>query len=100
MTHPKAKFTKGPWETVMAQLIPQGGSTNRPIGVKGLGLAHYSGPQTDDEESANARLIAAAPELFDALWAFIDPENEDDAVFCIDEAEYVIRKVLGVADIY
>lgn len=67
----QTKHTKGPWE---AGLNPSGGYSNsfvvRPAGEfpHGLWIADC-GSALDEERIANARLIAAAPELLDALKA-------------------------------
>lgn len=59
-------------------------------------------PWTTDEARDHARLIAAAPELLEALKGFLKPlENEDDLaaayLACVVAAEAAIRKATEAA---
>jgi hypothetical protein len=69
------KFTPGPWE---AGSNPKGIGSNdwvvRPRGEfpHGEWIADVGYGSTDPERRANARLIAAAPEMCDALLAFLE----------------------------
>ncbi len=79
------KFTKGPW--VVGDQV--GGWSSEIYGGKheqllaistGEDYGSYLGDDTDDVEAmkkANAHLIAAAPELYDALEAWVDPSQQD-----------------------
>jgi hypothetical protein len=68
-----SKYTPGPWD-----LVPNGRDSKRLTDCrygeqrKSIGIV-YAG---NDEEEANARLIAAAPEMLEALkraeWALLD----------------------------
>lgn len=68
-------------------------------------VAKYVGYTNDEEELANAKLIAAAPELLEALrWAleWIDAVPSDTALptmpgFDRDEVNNIINKALGEA---
>jgi hypothetical protein len=66
----KTRFTKGPWR-YLAHSIKQ--ETSKLAGLTGKDIAHIAGDTVnvfskDYEESiANAKLIAAAPELYIAL---------------------------------
>jgi hypothetical protein len=65
MSETKAKHTKGPWEIDLSVIhgnFVVGNKDGRPIVESFL---------CDDESAANARLIAAAPELLEALEALI-----------------------------
>lgn len=63
-------FTPGPWETLsFSQHELQTDFAMVKIG-KRVHMVGYS-----DEDKANARLIAAAPELLEALEALLDYEN-------------------------
>lgn len=66
-----AKHTPGPWE------IERGYSTI----IKSIGPCvadEYAGSAWLEVSEANARLIAAAPELLDALKELLDREWQDD----------------------
>jgi len=92
-----SKPTKGPWE----------------IGYEGSHVADVSGIEVsapclprmhrpdDDEREANARLVAAAPDLLDLLRAFLcatfDSLGADVAreCECVQQAEDVLARVEG-----
>lgn len=65
-------FTPGPWQYLRSPSGPirVGPSHNCTVAVAPF-------PPTGDQE-ANARLIAAAPELFDALNALVNAVSPDD----------------------
>lgn len=102
-----AKHTPGPWEHVEAE------GFNRIVGLQGealflVGMYGQFGRQgplpnrnthiaSIAEEAANARLIAAAPELLDALEAalpFIDGHKINSAHVC-ETARAAIAKARG-----
>lgn len=63
-----SKYTPGPW-----QVCEEKSSVHSPIADKIVHSAEMNinpalGPQTYEEECANARLIAAAPEMLEALY--------------------------------
>ena len=71
MNHPKPNFTQRPWHTELGEIHEvrdaEGGRIcilTQLRGRHGLG-----GRRADEESLANARLIAAAPELYEALKA-------------------------------
>jgi hypothetical protein len=72
------KWTKGPWViTDVGTLISDGGNVNNPIEVAGLNIAHFSRYECKTHQSANAHLIAAAPDLYEAL-SLILRDNDID----------------------
>ena len=72
------KWTKGPWViTDMGTLISEGGNVNHPIEVAGLNIAHFSRYECKTHQSANANLIAAAPDLYEALENLLNVINGD-----------------------
>lgn len=78
-----AKHTPGPWtpefgEAYRVRAQQDGGQVAIMMNLKGQhGLA---GRRNGDEVAANARLIAAAPELLDALQAIINDGLHCDVV--------------------
>ena len=81
----QTKFTKGPWvvgdHTGGRSDEIYGGKHEQLLAIStGEGYGSYFGDDTDDVEAmkkANAHLIAAAPELYDALEAWADPSQQD-----------------------
>jgi len=76
--------TPGPWH------IGTRSSGRAIYGSKGEEVATFTGLSMPDEELANARLIAAAPELLDALkWAVqqieddLDPDHQTAMDACL-----------------
>lgn len=72
-------FTPGPWKAqewtggqykIAGPFMPRGG-THRRIAMLGSPRS-YSNPELDAEILANANLIAAAPDLFEALETLLD----------------------------
>ena len=65
------KFTPGPWFLINPHCV--GGPIEPVWEAAGCGIAHCGmRARTEEEAHANARLIAAAPEMFEALKWFID----------------------------
>lgn len=92
-----SRFTPGPWV-----LRPQGSEIEVKHGIYTIGMVHnYNSPQEANE--ANARLIAAAPELLEALQdalAWIDAVPKDIQLptmpgFDRDNVDGIIHKALG-----
>ena len=88
------KHTPGPWES--------GNGTTSIYGSDGKEVARriWHGPQDDERSLANARLIAAAPELLAALertlnWLTSYPGG--GAMECYDHACTAIAKATGGA---
>lgn len=77
-TQTRAQHTPGPWE-VIHEIY------GHPVSVTSAGwpLADVDG-NTDDEAEANARLIAAAPDLYKALVVALDAD--------------ILRKAIELAD--
>jgi hypothetical protein len=73
-------FTKGPWAVGLPDAI-YGGKHEQLLAIStGEAYGSYFGDDTDDVEAmrkANAHLIAAAPELYDALEAWVDPSQQN-----------------------
>ena len=96
------KHTPGPWES--------GNGTTSIYGSDGKEVARriWHGPQDDERSLANARLIAAAPELLALLNRIVSEsvrvEYEEDGPACaemayslIDEVRAAIAKATGGA---
>lgn len=90
-----SKHTAGPWECVKrshgAMLVRSEAS-----GVNGYLAEIYS--SRPSERDANARLIAAAPELLDALIQIADAGDQEQSMYLdphIDMARAAIAKATG-----
>jgi len=71
------KHTKGEWTT--GGISPFGAfGEDKPVKVDGIVMARVINYANEDEVNANARLIAAAPELLDALLQWQHAEREND----------------------
>ncbi len=98
------KHTPGPWRldnnTTYWKTNPYSISTRKP-GVHSVAIANIPARHTisRDEALANARLIAAAPELREALWAMVTSfhavEYLDDYM---KQASRKAREVLAKAE--
>lgn len=90
------KHTTGPWEVVVPEVYENKNSVdiyhqNREIGAASLVVARVTVRQTwASEQLANARLIAAAPELLEALQIAVK-QNEHDMLMTGEE----LRKALA-----
>ena len=66
------KFTPGPWKAEQACDKEGGPKPEWWISARGfIDIAETSGEKKPEEEAANARLIAAAPELYAACEEFV-----------------------------
>ncbi len=77
-----SKHTRGPW---LAQIFPKG--TIDVISIGGGTVIHWSGFDASgmihEEDKANAKLIAAAPELLEALRQLYDfAEGDSRTIGC------------------
>lgn len=86
------KHTPGPWKTEDRRYLITDAPDEGSIGVYAGGFwiadvhgAHV-GPKSRDEADANARLIAAAPELLEALEALL--QNAENKAVYISILEY------------
>jgi len=101
-----SKFTPGPWkvgESIGANIVTKTGEMRACFTVieadgfiagSGVAMAHIK-PDAD-ESNANARLIAAAPDLLAALeWMVSAYTDEDDSGPFIQRARAAIAKATG-----
>ncbi len=68
------KFTPGPWKAhndIVTADIPRGEYRTTAVAYTGDEWRHLGGLCYGDEEDANARLIAAAPEMYEALRSMV-----------------------------
>ena len=99
------KFTKGPWRIskhspcrIYANSEASGHAIARTYGpeLNGIGVCELTGPVNH----ADAKLIAAAPEMLDALYLalqFIEESIDGERSLPIDEALNKIQKVIKKA---
>jgi len=71
-----SKFTPGPWRVAgedknFVYALSQSGANSFWAHVQSAGIDRI----TENEKAANARLIAAAPEMYDALKALVESPN-------------------------
>lgn len=80
------KYTPGPWHVTDATWDDEGNVRYTLTGIKSAKIA-------------DARLIAAAPELLEALQAMLencyDLEKDDDTISAVAEARAAIAKATG-----
>lgn len=96
-----SKHTPGPWEWNTAR-TRMNDDRGRPVLMDGEGIWDLCAPvmHGDARADANARLIAAAPELLAALEGFLDFEgctypNEDNVAEAYAAARAAIAKAGG-----
>lgn len=70
-----AKHTPGPW---MDEVLAREGKRFIYGGSGGYSIGYVFDGRPDDEGRANARLIAAAPDMLAALQFYADEKNYDD----------------------
>lgn len=86
------KFTSGPWEWKTTNITVVGAGLDDPITA--CMLAHITGPRHLAE--ANARLMAAAPNLLKALQGLVNNSSRADwPAEVIDAAEEAIGEAIG-----
>jgi hypothetical protein len=83
-----AKHTPGPWS-----LDSDAGQVH--IVAAGAAIARVMAMRSDGCGEANARLIAAAPDLLEALQAVIDHGSMTGADWASDKARAAIAKATG-----
>lgn len=93
-----AKHTPGPWEVRKYPEMPNRCVIGSVLGSGGQGIAHTVGLGKGTDE-ANAQLMAAAPELLEALEACVkDAEkcvNPGTRMYGYEESKAAIRKATG-----
>lgn len=94
------KYTKGPWESSFTDCLggPASYCRIRPVSGEMFGLftsleIATMGMMDEAEQQANARLIAAAPDLLEALQAVV--KVADRATVEFDAARAAIAKATG-----
>jgi hypothetical protein len=107
MTHPEqtAAHTPGPWSwKIEPQAYPESDDADLPAVVRSANgkevVTIYERYCTDGDYEANARLIAAAPDLLDALkrlesTARILPESMDEPGSAMSQARAAISRAEG-----
>jgi len=92
-----SNFTKGPWKYDYDNADWSGGgcwySVTDKDGNSLLSFSYNSPQSVGDEKRANARLMSAAPELYEALEAVI--AISDRATDVYDRAKAVLAKAKG-----
>lgn len=100
-----AKWTPGPWETDRnnvhsGQIATIHGCT----GGDWVEVWSPNWPESEEEQEANARLIAAAPELAESLRELVDIlDNEDERAWfsmtkdALDKAQKLLKQIEGNA---
>lgn len=83
------KFTPGPWanDSRGEKLV---GSNGKQVGVYGLYV--YGSLQRTEETEANAKLIAAAPEMYEAIKNYIAAVEDGEVVEQFDALKAAIKK--------
>jgi hypothetical protein len=94
----KTKFTPGPWETCDAWGPSKDGICIGELAAQQKIIASCTGYYGRETSQANARLIAAAPELYEALKDLLEElatgeDYGDELVFALDKARAALAKV-------
>lgn len=91
-------FTKGPWVVGGRPSEIYGGKYKQLLAIStGEDYGSYLGDNTDGVEAiqkANTHLIASAPELYDALEAWVDP-SQQDLVKLMEQTRKALDKARG-----
>lgn len=91
-----ATFTPGPWVAMGKAVFTESDNPTREI----LWGGHNTRSASDEEKKANARLIAAAPEmydmckLFEECMEFIDGNDGYDASYELAKVREVLAKII------
>lgn len=90
------KGTPGPWKKD-PKWGDLRGANNMAVATHGLGLGTVCGGNPSEEEIANARLVATAPELLEALQSLVANLDEGDFISTtrIGVAKTAIARALG-----
>lgn len=87
-----SNWTKGPWVSCEHGIVPAGASNySERILVSGVRMPMGR----DDEAEANANLIAAAPELYEALSELIDHCDDANPWMDLSDAKDALAKARG-----
>lgn len=91
----ETKFTKGPWKASKPQLYHEFWHINSPDGANGDIATVWS--VTGNAEH-NARLIAAAPDLYEAAWMALQMVDGDGGPPDWDMVRAALRKARGESE--
>ena len=88
----KAKWTKGPWHVPKAR-----GCAHGPVDKNDVPVVTWTGMARPRQENgmANAHLIAAAPDLYEALEAMLDECVDDEFAPHVMDARAALAKARG-----
>ncbi len=100
----KITHTAGPWQTLPEEcdkpyIRVRGTALGRRYKIANVVTPNYEGahPREAEETRRNAQLIAAAPELLDALRRMVESITGVDQVSAVNEARAAIAKATGCA---
>ncbi len=85
--------TPGPWR-VSSFEVSAGAVGRTVMGADDFSIG-YIGERDREENEANARLIAAAPRMYDILRAWHDAKPGDDGPYC--DAWQLLKELEGVS---
>jgi hypothetical protein len=85
----KTKHTPGPWG-----FTPTATLNDAPCRWEILGAGGVIAETNDSTTDANARLISAAPDMFDALQAIVDAYGDRDTLL-IEQCKAALAKAKG-----
>lgn len=97
------KHTPGPWRYDMDEcaIVSESEFEETGFGPAGVIVADLTGSMDGTNTNADARLIAAAPELLDLAYQYLSdlryPPTGDSLQRRIERAEKVIAKARGIA---
>lgn len=83
-----SKFTEGPW-------INMGGEIYADDTNIATAWAFRSFDGKPLEKETNARLIAAAPEMYETIKSFLQISNNDDGQKCFKQAKELLARIDG-----
>lgn len=86
----KNKHTKGPWLAIVTETTGGGNPALWDITCKNGGII----AESISHNEADAMLISAAPDMLDALQAFVDAFGDQDSIL-IAQAKAAIAKATG-----
>ena len=89
-----AEFTKGPWDVNPRAKVNVADKNGRGVATTGGYMDSTRAEETDKENKANANLIAAAPEMYEAVKQAISYLDSFD---CWREGEELLHHILSTA---